>query len=491
MTEPTAKYWSEIQDLSPDWQHLRNNQTETLIHAWQARAVELQKTKVYVEFLLHLRRQWAIETGILERLYSLSDGATKTLIEQGLDAAFISSDDTDRSPQEVVAVIRDQFNAIEGLYQFISGSRKLSKSYICELHSVLTANQPHYDAIDTLGQRVIRELPRGKWKTLKNNVEGPDGFIFEFCPPEHVEAEMDRLLKMHAAHEQLNVPPEIGAAWLHHRFTLIHPFTDGNGRVARCLATLVLLKANWFPLVVTRAERAKYVNALRAADGGDLAPLIDLFSSLQTLSIRKAFSLSEDPLHESLTLRTTLAAVKTKLGKQRQDRTKQLLSACDTLQAQLDIKLKDIAREIHQAIETEGAGFNAFFNHAPREDARATYNSYQIVQCAKTLGYYANRQVFQAWSSLTITTTTRVEVLFAFHGMGQYPTGVLVCSAMVYTRPSADSEQALIGNINPVVDEPFYFTLNNSLDEVTAPFSKWVEMAMARGLDYWRKAIGA
>ena len=43
--------------------------------------------------------------------------------------------------------------------------------------------------------------------------------------------------------------PEVEAAWLHHRFGQIHPFQDGNGRVARALATMIFLRAGFVPLV--------------------------------------------------------------------------------------------------------------------------------------------------------------------------------------------------------------------------------------------------
>ena len=52
------------------------------------------------------------------------------------------------------------------------------------------------------------------------------------------------------------VPVEVEAAWLHHRFTQIHPYQDGNGRVARALASLLFIKAGWFPVVVTRDDSA-------------------------------------------------------------------------------------------------------------------------------------------------------------------------------------------------------------------------------------------
>ena len=46
--------------------------------------------------------------------------------------------------------------------------------------------------------------------------------------------------ELHRNHH--DVAPEVEAAWLHHRFTQIHPFQDGNGRIARALATLIFVK---------------------------------------------------------------------------------------------------------------------------------------------------------------------------------------------------------------------------------------------------------
>lgn len=494
MDEPTSHYWVEIKDLPENWQSLRNHQAETLAEVWQSQAKDMQRSHAYHNFLIKLRRQWAIETGILERLYSLSEGATKTLIEQGLDATFISSGDSDRPAGEVVAVIRDQYNAIEGLYAFISGSRPLGKSYIRELHMVLTANQRHYEAVDTLGQQVVRELPRGVWKALRNNVEGPGGFVFEFCPPEHVEAEMDRLLEMHQRHEKEAVPPEIEAAWLHHRFTLIHPFTDGNGRVARCLATLVLLKHNWFPLVVTRHERAEYITALRSADAGDLSPLVNLFSTLQTRAIRQAMSMSEEISSKASAVQTILSAVKSQLAVQRAGQMaekRRVRQLGDALRKLAKDKLDDRAKQIAIAIGVEGEGFSAFTTEAGPGSTEAGYHSYQIVQCAKALGYYANRQVFQAWALLAIVTSQRVEILFSFHGIGGNSDGLLVCSAMAYSKQSTEDGHTQIGEVLPLMDEPFYFTYQQDPKEVIDRFGKWVDNAILNGLDYWRKSLGA
>ena len=96
---------------------------------------------------------------------------------------------------------------------------------------------------------------------------------------------MDRLIELHREHQIGEIPPEVEAAWLHHRFTQIHPFQDGNGRIARCLASLVFIQARWFPLVLTRDDRPTYISALEDADKGDLSNLINLFAKRFQASI--------------------------------------------------------------------------------------------------------------------------------------------------------------------------------------------------------------
>jgi len=64
-------------------------------------------------------------------------------------------------------------------------------------------------------------------------------------------------------------PIEI-AAYLHHRFVEIHPFIDGNGRVARLLTNLYLTALGYPPIVLKTEERGKYYRFLRAADAGNL-----------------------------------------------------------------------------------------------------------------------------------------------------------------------------------------------------------------------------
>jgi Fic family protein len=65
----------------------------------------------------------------------------------------------------------------------------------------------------------------------------------------------------------------ISAAHLHHKLAWIHPFTDGNGRLARLLTNLRLMRAGFPPVVLKKSERRAYYSALEKADAGDLVSL--------------------------------------------------------------------------------------------------------------------------------------------------------------------------------------------------------------------------
>ena len=496
MVEQKSHRWSPIEDLPKEWKSLENPQVTALVQAWLSQANELRQSTSYDTFLVQLRRQWAIETGYIERLYHISEGATKTLIEQGLDASLLSHEDTDRSSTEVIDIIRDQYYAIEGLYQFISGERELSKSYLKELHWVLTDHQPYYDAIDTLGNYVKRELPRGTWKSWKNNVENSEeGYFFEFCPPEQVESEVERLLDYHREHDRMGVPPDIEAAWLHHRFTLIHPFADGNGRVARCLASLVLLKARWFPLVVTRDDRVDYMGTLRRADQGDLGPLVILFGTLQTRAVRRALSLSEEIVQESTTIQSIIGAAKENFIKRREateSQKKQVLVTGGVLQQLTSQRLLEVAHAIDASFRSLDTDFSALYDDATMEDQdKSHYKDYQIGKCERQLDYHANLHAFRAWSALEINIDFRTEILFSFHGIGREFTGVLVCTAMFYTKQRTDTAETIIGEVVPLSEEPFYFTYLEAELEVINRFRQWMNERLIKGLDLWRKDVGA
>lgn len=66
--------------------------------------------------------------------------------------------------------------------------------------------------------------------------------------------------------------PVIVASFIHHSLVKIHPFVDGNGRVARLLMNLYLMRHGYPPVVLKQEDRKRYYSCLQLADGGNLAP---------------------------------------------------------------------------------------------------------------------------------------------------------------------------------------------------------------------------
>ncbi len=272
--------WRPITGLR-DWTELASRELPPLASVWSEQRETLLDTESLAEFNERLAREWAIETGILEGLYTLDRGVTTLLIQHGLDESLISHDATNRPVAQVAAHLRDQKETVDWLFEFVTEERPFSESFIKEIHYLITRSQETASGVDTFGRRVEIPLRKGAYKLRPNNPTRADGSVHAYCPPEQVTVEMERLVDLHDRYLEDDVPPEVLSAWLHHRFVQIHPFQDGNGRVARALATLVLLSAGWFPLVIHRDQRAAYIDALEDADRGDLAPLVEMFASDQ------------------------------------------------------------------------------------------------------------------------------------------------------------------------------------------------------------------
>ena len=73
--------------------------------------------------------------------------------------------------------------------------------------------------------------------------------------------------------KELQLHPLKKAAFIHHELVRIHPFWDGNGRVARLLTNFYLMRKEYPPIVVKKEDRKKYYQALNKADHGALSDL--------------------------------------------------------------------------------------------------------------------------------------------------------------------------------------------------------------------------
>ena len=81
--------------------------------------------------------------------------------------------------------------------------------------------------------------------------------------------------------------PVVIAARAHDGLVAIHPFVDGNGRSARLLMNLLLLRHTYPPVLVPVELRARYYNVLEAANNGDLGPFDVLIVEVVIASLKR------------------------------------------------------------------------------------------------------------------------------------------------------------------------------------------------------------
>ena len=183
------------------------------------------------------------------------------------------------------------------VFEDVAGGRSLSESMVKSWHQLLTRHQETVTGLDLQGRRVaVPFRTKGRWKIQPNNPRRVDGQVHEYCPPEHVQAEMDRFFSLYRDIGERGYPVNVEAAWLHHRFVRTHPFQDGNGRVSRLLMAWAYLKRSVPPPIVTAQGKPDYIDALELADAGDLKAFSDYISALSLQSMVSANSLAERAL---------------------------------------------------------------------------------------------------------------------------------------------------------------------------------------------------
>ena len=178
-------------------------------------------------------------------------------------------------------------------------------------------------------QREPGHRPDGETRGVTNNhVLRADNTLLEYAPHEHVASEVDRLVELWNEIEAGGAHPIARAAWLHHRFVQIHPFADGNGRVARALTLLVLEKHHYAPLVVDRWHRSSYIDALDTANTGALRELVLLFVKLEASALTGELERPIEPSAGGLAIEVahTLAAQLAETRRRQQTERQQRLT---------------------------------------------------------------------------------------------------------------------------------------------------------------------
>jgi len=205
--------------------------------------------------LKNLRKQFAIELAYNSNAIegnTLTLRETKLVIEEGITIKG--------------KTLREHFEAInhQKAFEFLEGIIKpktqITEKIIKEIHKIIITG--------------IDDEYAGRYRDVNVRILGAIK-----SPPrfEKVPREMRKYIEHITKNpEKLNVI-EL-AAIIHYRLVEIHPFTDGNGRCARLLMNLFLMRQGYPITMVLKVDRKKYYNTLKEADKGNLNPFIDFIS---------------------------------------------------------------------------------------------------------------------------------------------------------------------------------------------------------------------
>jgi Fic family protein len=160
---------------------------------------------------------------------------------------------------------------LEYLYDLINKDKKIqiTPELICKLHEVSFA--------------WIFPKWAGKYRTIQvtfSDKEAPPYFQVSELIKNLCEDLAERLKHLPTTENEQYILEVVKLlAWFQHRFVFIHPFQDYNGRTARMLTILILLKLDLPPIELkadTGEDRKQYLTAMQQSDEGELSLLEQL-----------------------------------------------------------------------------------------------------------------------------------------------------------------------------------------------------------------------
>ena len=215
--------------------------------------------------LAQIRNVWTHNSTSLEG-NSLTLGETDFILEEGLTIQG--------KPLKDHNEVYGHAKAIELIYALLNNQQPITKQDIFNLHETVLTER-------------IRDIdqPVGNWKRQSNftTYVGEDGKQAwrEYPSPKHIDRLMAQwLANLNVGLAMTNTSQEAVSVYadLHLSFVSIHPFFDGNGRMARLLANLPVIKSGFPPIVVPEEDRYQYKLVLSAYQNTipELAELSDL-----------------------------------------------------------------------------------------------------------------------------------------------------------------------------------------------------------------------
>lgn len=144
--------------------------------------------------------------------------------------------------------------------------RPLTEAFIRQVHQIML--KENYTVYENRGGKQIQyTIHAGEYKTRPNSVKTATGEIFEYASPEETPILMEELVSWYnVAKEENKLSPIQLAALFHYRYIRIHPFEDGNGRIARLMVNYILSLFGYPMIVVHTEDKNNYLGALEKCD---------------------------------------------------------------------------------------------------------------------------------------------------------------------------------------------------------------------------------
>ncbi len=477
------RLWKWI-SFSENWSKCDTSILDDIAQSWFTRREVLKaNSQEYVEFIAKLKRKHAIETGIVERMYDLEKGVTETLIKEGFVSALISHGATNIPKQTLLNHLKDHLDAVDFVFDVVKENRPLTKGFIFELHQLTTRHQEYAEGRDQFGYKTKIALIKGRFKERENNPTREDGVKILYCPPEHVEAEMDRLIQIYDELTEKRVHPLIIAAWVHHAFTTIHPFQDGNGRVVRLIASLILIKHNFFPITVLREEaKIKYINALEAADADQPQKLVTYFAEIQKKYIEEALNLREVA---NTTLKEVTSILKEKVLQKQKDQLEQYETLLNEKRNAIFNYCSNFLNEYKIKLENEFGKAAKFYisSGRPTDTSKQNYYYEQIVAYASKHNYFFNRTLPKSYFvfGIDLQRENKYELVLTIHHFGYDESAIAIGAFLEYKNlSSGDSMKKVFSE--PLELNPHVITINDNVSSKEKNIKLYLENVLTAAI---------
>ncbi len=223
------------------------------------------------------RLEWTYHSTAIEGS-SLDYGETRAFLLYGVTAQG--------KPFKDYLDVKGHHAGIDFLLDVIQQGIELTEADIRALHKLILVEPYTVPAQTSNGKPTQREIRLGEYKSMPNHVRTVTGEIHHYATPEETPIQMRELIEWYRhTKKEHTVHPVVLASLFHHRFVAIHPFDDGNGRMARLLMNLTLMQAGYPPVIIRQEDRHNYYLSLGQADTGRLAPMVEYFGKALIFSL--------------------------------------------------------------------------------------------------------------------------------------------------------------------------------------------------------------